>query len=727
MTTRLDLGRILFLVLFGLLSCMAVMAGNLKGNITDKATREPLTGATVQVVGTALGAVADIDGNYQLDLKPGTYTLQVSYVGYKTEVVEGLTVGQADQVLNFELDADTEVLGEVTVTARKNLEGERALQMERQKATLAIENMGAKEMTLKGISNVQEGVKQITGISIADAGQLIVRGLGDRYSTTTLNGLPIASPNPDNKLIPLDLFPSSTVQNITVSKVYDAAVFADYSGAHIDISTKENTVDNFFNVSFNVGGRFNTLGQDFYQMDRGTLFKNPSMDQSIYDMSLSDFEDYVTRHDIFHTTFEVEKKTALPEFGGNIGFGRNIGIGDQTLSLLASLSASNGTQIMKDAFYKTLEATGNIQNDFGYDEYTSSLKLAGLASASMTLRRDDRISYTFFYARNAEDSYQRREGVDAEGHPLIGSNDITHIYTLQNHQLNGLHHFGRQWELTWGGSYGKTGSEEPDRRQVMFEKEDDGTDRQGDGGNYLRDSFDFLLKRRFLGLDVLRQRCDLAEFRLHSRGDDDTPGRTGRDAGSGKDEVLGSDKRVRLFLERFMRLPGGCRFAVQGRLRTCQIVTHQDSGIGGYPVAFGKDHDVPRHQIAGGNAGLFSVSDDASILRKHLCQGICHLSRLELLHERKDAVDDVDQPNGDSKIEHLGILEGPEALSSFADKRRDERKDAGNPKKQRHRRNEVLDEYFPKRCLLFLGDFILPVFLRPFLDFGIGKPLGSRP
>ena len=221
MSTRLDLGRILFLILLFSLSCMAIMAGNLKGNITDKETREPLTGATVQIVGTSQGAVADLDGNYQLPLKPGTYNLQVSYVGYRT-IQTTLTIGETDQVMNFELKTDTEMLGEVTVTARKNLEGERALQMERQKATLAIENMGAKEMTLKGISNVQEGVKQITGISIADAGQLIVRGLGDRYSTTTLNGLPIASPNPDNKLIPLDLFPSSTVQNITVSKVYDA-------------------------------------------------------------------------------------------------------------------------------------------------------------------------------------------------------------------------------------------------------------------------------------------------------------------------------------------------------------------------------------------------------------------------------------------------------------------------------------------------------------------------
>lgn len=135
-------------------------------------------------------------------------------------------------------------------------------------------------MSLKGIGNVQEGVKQITGISIAESGQLIVRGLGDRYSSTTLNGLPIASPNPDNKLIPLDLFPSSTVQNITVSKVYDASAFADYSGAHIDISTKENVTDQFLNVSFNVGGRLNTLGRDFYQMDRdGTLFKTPSLDE----------------------------------------------------------------------------------------------------------------------------------------------------------------------------------------------------------------------------------------------------------------------------------------------------------------------------------------------------------------------------------------------------------------------------------------------------------------
>lgn len=474
---KLDLGKIFFLILFLTLSVMAATAGTVKGTITDRQTKEPLTGATVQVSGTAQGAVADLDGNYTLELKNGTYTLTVRYIGYKDMTMNAVEI-KGETVLNFDMEPDTQTLGEVQVTAKKNLEGERALQMERQKATLAIENLGSKEMSLKGIGNVEEGVKKITGISIASAGQLIVRGLGDRYSTTTLNGLPIASPNPDNKLVPLDLFPSSTVQNITVSKVYDAAAFADYSGAHINISTKENIPEDFFQLSLNTGGKFNTLGKDRYQMDRsGSLLKTPSVDAAALDMPLMEFDKYVKTHNIFDTSFAASKKSSLPELGGNLGFGKNFGISNQTLSLLASFSASNGYQNMEDAFYKTLEATGTVQDDFSYDSFAQELKLAALGYLGYTLRRSDRIGYTFFYARNAIDTYQRREGTDAEGHELTGSNNIMHIYTLQNHQLNGIHNFGEgdRWQLTWGGSYSKTGSEEPDRRQVMYVKDNDGS------------------------------------------------------------------------------------------------------------------------------------------------------------------------------------------------------------------------------------------------------------
>ena len=470
---KLDLGKVFFFILLLVLSTMTAMAGNIKGTVLDKQTKEPLTGATIQITGTAQGVVADIDGNYTLNVNDGTYTITVRYIGYKDILLNSIKV-KAETLLNFEMESDAQALGEVSVVAKKNLEGKRALQMERQKATLAIENLGAKEMSIKGISNVEEGVKKITGISIASAGQLIVRGLGDRYSTTTLNGLPIASPNPDNKLIPLDIFPASTVQNITVSKVYDASAFADYSGAHIDISTKENVGSDFLSISFNAGGKFNTLGKDFYRMDRdGSLFKTPSLDQKLIDMSLTDFEEYARHNRLFNTSFQVSRKTALPEFGGNIGFGKRFTLGGNEVSVLGSIGVSNDLQTMDNASIRTLEATGNTLNEFNYDSYSNELKIAALGNLGYSFRTSDHIGYTFFYARNAIDTYMRREGVDYEDHHLIGSNNVTHIYSLQNHQVNGKHYFGKQWDLNWSGSYSKTSSDEPDRRQVMFIREDD--------------------------------------------------------------------------------------------------------------------------------------------------------------------------------------------------------------------------------------------------------------
>ena len=142
---KLDLGKVFFFILLLVLSTMTAMAGNIKGTVLDKQTKEPLTGATIQITGTALGVVADIDGNYTLNVNDGTYTITVRYIGYKDILLNSIKV-KAETLLNFEMESDAQALGEVSVVAKKNLEGERALQMERQKATLAIENLGAKEI-----------------------------------------------------------------------------------------------------------------------------------------------------------------------------------------------------------------------------------------------------------------------------------------------------------------------------------------------------------------------------------------------------------------------------------------------------------------------------------------------------------------------------------------------------------------------------------------------------
>ena len=114
---KVDLGKILFLILFLTLSVMTAMAGTIKGTITDKQTREPLTGATVQIAGTTQGAIADMDGNYSLDVKDGTYTLYIKYVGYKDIVLNNVKAGNTDVVLNFELESDAQAFSEVSVVA----------------------------------------------------------------------------------------------------------------------------------------------------------------------------------------------------------------------------------------------------------------------------------------------------------------------------------------------------------------------------------------------------------------------------------------------------------------------------------------------------------------------------------------------------------------------------------------------------------------------------------
>ena len=164
-----------------LMTAVSAQAFNVKGTIVDKTTKEPLIGATIQIEGTTTGAITDIDGRFELsNLKGNNCTLVIQYVSYQSQLIT-INAGQKEELV-IALAPDTQTMEEVTVTARKNLENERTLQLERQRSSVAIENLGAKEMSVKGISNVEEGVKKITGVSIASAGQIIVRGLGDRYT-----------------------------------------------------------------------------------------------------------------------------------------------------------------------------------------------------------------------------------------------------------------------------------------------------------------------------------------------------------------------------------------------------------------------------------------------------------------------------------------------------------------------------------------------------------------
>ncbi|MFI3239639.1 MAG: TonB-dependent receptor [Bacteroidales bacterium] len=475
------LKKITLLLMVVAITSLCAKAAVVRGLVYDKSSNEPLMGATVVIANTTTGTITDFDGFFQINVPNGTSELNVSYVSYQVANVsvdvkgDQASIGGVDitedNYIKVEMQLDGLQMDEVVVTARKNMENTGVLMEQRAVSTIAIENIGSKEMSIKGLSDVQDGVVKMTGVSVADAGQIIVRGLGDRYSITTLNGQPIASPNPDNKLIPLDVFPTAAVKNVTVTKVYDVTNYADYSGAHIDISTKEQGAANFLSASFGLSGQSAAIGQDFYKMDNVSLFSESKAEQAI-SLDKSDARDYIVNNaNAFDTDFDTEICKGLPGFSGNLAGGYNFYFDNgQELNVMASAGVSNENTAELDSERKTYNTLGQIKEEYDYDEYTTSLKMAGLATASVTLREEDRISYTFFYARNASNKYQLRNGSDFDSNVILSSNSVTHIYELMTNQLMGVHKLGDKWSMNWKGAYTTTASKEPDRREVMFER-----------------------------------------------------------------------------------------------------------------------------------------------------------------------------------------------------------------------------------------------------------------
>lgn len=466
-------------VILALFSTLAAGAQTVRGTVTDAETGEPVVGATVVLEGTLYSTSVDMDGTYLLKLPEGSEgVIAFLCVGYKNHYSEPVSLtGSGEITVNALMYPDNELLDEVVVAARKNSESEAVLRSDRRLSTRPIENIGAMELEVKGISNAADAVETMTGVSFNTSGQIFVRGLGDRYSLTTLNGIPIASPNPDNKLIPLEIFSTSMLKSITVSKVYSAVNFADYSGAIIDIATKENIGRGFLSVSFGGSGRAGTTFGDFYKSDRkGWLLQDNNLSSSVKNMNSSEFASYIKGNDPFGTNFNIRQGISIPMFSGSISGGYSFSLknGDE-LSLLASVSLAQDEQTVSGGYIANLNAQGDRVDAFDYDGYTRGLDLTALLSVGYLFRNGDDISFNLLYTKNATDEYKRREGFDAEDNSLIGSNSVGHSYSLWNNQLAGRHRLAPSWNMEWKVSYGMTESNEPDRRQVMYRVGQDGS------------------------------------------------------------------------------------------------------------------------------------------------------------------------------------------------------------------------------------------------------------
>lgn len=252
--------------------------GRVVGRVIDAASGAGLSDVGVQVVGTTLGSMTVVDGQFAIGNVPaGTVTLQVRRIGFAPKTVTGLflEVGKTLEQ-NVSLTQSSIQLTAQIVTAESE-RGSVSEALDQQKNSVNVVSSITSEQIAKSPDrDAAQAVGRVAGVSVQDGKYVFVRGLGDRYTQTSLNGARIPSPEPEKKVVPLDLFPTGLLQMITTIKTFTPDQPGDFAGASVDIQTKEFPAQRTWAMSTSVGASDNVFGSRVPMPSRvgGDLFAN---------------------------------------------------------------------------------------------------------------------------------------------------------------------------------------------------------------------------------------------------------------------------------------------------------------------------------------------------------------------------------------------------------------------------------------------------------------------
>jgi outer membrane receptor protein involved in Fe transport len=256
---------------------LAADEGIVSGQVVDKETGTPISGAAIILEGTDIATVTAEDGRYSLGPAPaGDYTLSFIKSGYiEANVTDYTVAGGEVSVFPFalpprpaEMSDEVYELQDFTVTAEEANELMTKLELKLNSANV-LSSLSSEDFSKFASSDIADAVKKVSGVSVVGGKYAVIRGLGDRYVSSTLNGLPIASPDPDRQAVQLDLFPSSLFSSLEVTKSFTPDQPANSTGG-INLNIKPLPDEFFVSFSASVGGNSNTTGDDdFLTNNRG--------------------------------------------------------------------------------------------------------------------------------------------------------------------------------------------------------------------------------------------------------------------------------------------------------------------------------------------------------------------------------------------------------------------------------------------------------------------------
>ena len=462
--------------------------GFIRGKITDGETGEGLYGATVMKQGTGIGVVADFDGNYSLSLEPGMHTIVLTFISYQTQTIENVEVKASGVTnLDFVMASAVSELEEVVVTAQALRDSETGIMTFQRKSPNVVDGVSNQSFRKTGDRDLASAMGRVTGVSVQSGKFVYVRGLGDRYTRTTLNSMTIPGLDPDRNDVQIDIFPTSVLENVIVYKTFSPNLPGDFTGGIVDVETKnfpevKTTSVSFgfrFNPEMNLNKNFLTYSggkTDWLGFDDGARalpFPSSTVIPDIASQNASEVES-LTRS--LNPQLAPQRKRSF---------------------LNTSFSFNHGNQINKDKFTIGYTAIFNYQNRFEYyddvefGDYTKDVDVAensffteeirsgevarnnvlwsGLLSGALKFDNHS-FSATLFRTQNGVSEVSDRISRNFDQtQGTLDENILTYSQrSVTNGILTGTHQFGKL-KIDWKNSFTVARTYDPDFRETAID------------------------------------------------------------------------------------------------------------------------------------------------------------------------------------------------------------------------------------------------------------------
>lgn len=497
---------------------LSAQKATIAGKIVDKTTGETLIGVAVQALnaeGVARGANSDFDGNYSFEVDPGTYTINVTYTSYQKQSITGFAAkaGIAN-TLDVALAEEGATIAEVVIVATQVRNTDASLIALQRRAFSIQDGLSSQQITRTAVSNAADAMKQVTGAVVEGGKFIVMRGLGDRYSISQLNGITMPSTDPYRNSSSLDLIPSQMIENIVTVKTFTPDLPGNFSGGLVNVTTK--SFPDKFNLYFGLSSSYNTqssginnflghgddagkydwLGYDdggralpellTSEENRSLLSQNAYLNARKKDAQYDDLRSLLNQSSRqLSNTFTPTEKTTPINHGFNFSVGNNVKMGKNTLGFSLGVNYSREFNHYDDGLVNTF--TNNGVSLFEYQALTESKSVetphvGGLANVSYKIGANHGLSANVIYNNDTDIIGRRQQG------SFVGQLSIPNATYYTNslefirrqytsYQLTGKHSFPglNNTEVQWSGSANRSFQKEPDSRYFAYTvSEEDG-------------------------------------------------------------------------------------------------------------------------------------------------------------------------------------------------------------------------------------------------------------